>query len=55
MFTTSKHGKNITKIQLEFEPSDIAFHEYKPLTFVALDKSDSDRKVRTYWILKLLT
>lgn len=45
MFTTSDHGRNISKIQLDFEPSDLSFHEFKPLTFVALDKNDDQRRV----------
>ncbi|XP_020710796.1 sortilin-related receptor isoform X2 [Athalia rosae] len=45
IFTTWNNGKDITRQILPFHPSDISFHEDDPLTFLALDKLDPERKL----------
>lgn len=47
LFVTNNHGHDIRRIELNFTPSDISFHELQPSVFVVLDKSDPVHKL---WI-----
>ncbi|KAK4886327.1 hypothetical protein RN001_002598 [Aquatica leii] len=47
IFVTKNHGKNITRINVNFIPNDVSFHEYRPDTFVVLQKSTSNSQL---WI-----
>ncbi|KAJ8956181.1 hypothetical protein NQ318_020732 [Aromia moschata] len=47
MYVTTNHGRNFTKRELHFTPSDISFHEHHSSTFVVLDKNDTNQKL---WI-----
>ncbi|KAK9872162.1 hypothetical protein WA026_016216 [Henosepilachna vigintioctopunctata] len=45
IFVTSDYGHNIKRLKLDFSPSDISFHEYKPNTFLVHDKSTPEQLV----------
>lgn len=45
IFTTSNHGRDIQRIQLNFTPSEVVFHELLPSIFFVHDKNDNDKKV----------
>lgn len=46
IFKTEDHGRNISRIQLDFHPSETTFIEDDPYTLLAFDKIDPARKVR---------
>ncbi|KAL3265395.1 hypothetical protein HHI36_009601 [Cryptolaemus montrouzieri] len=39
LFVTSNHGKNIRRINVDFTPTDISFHEYHANTFLVHDEN----------------
>ncbi|KAJ8922708.1 hypothetical protein NQ315_007743 [Exocentrus adspersus] len=47
LYVTKDHGKAFKRIDLDFTPSDVSFHELQPSTFVVLDKNDTNQKL---WI-----
>jgi len=38
IFVTKNFGTNITRISLNFSPSEVSFHEDEPLTFLVYDE-----------------
>nr|CAD7266341.1 unnamed protein product [Timema shepardi] len=48
IYTTTCQG-NLTRIKLNFHPSNITFHEEEPLTFLAYDMVDPEKKL---WVTK---
>lgn len=46
LFYTSDNGQNITRSDLDFHPSELAFDEELPNVYVILDKVDTIRRVR---------
>nr|XP_018900989.1 PREDICTED: sortilin-related receptor-like isoform X1 [Bemisia tabaci] len=47
IFTTMDYGKTIIRYSLPFTPSDVTFHQDKPLVFLSHDKSDPKKQL---WI-----
>ncbi|KAJ8982348.1 hypothetical protein NQ317_013098, partial [Molorchus minor] len=47
MYVTTDYGRNFKRLDLNFTPSDVSFHELHPSTFVVLDKNDTYQKL---WI-----
>ncbi|XP_046432202.1 sortilin-related receptor-like isoform X1 [Neodiprion fabricii] len=45
IFTTWNNGQDIIRQNLPFHPSEISFYEDDPITFLALDKIDPERKL----------
>jgi hypothetical protein len=45
IFVTKNFGRNITRIKLNFSPSEVSFHEDEPLTFLAYDKTSPTKDV----------
>ncbi|XP_024940142.1 sortilin-related receptor isoform X2 [Cephus cinctus] len=45
IFITTDNGKNITRVKLPFQPSEISFHEENPNIFLILDKVNRTRKL----------
>lgn len=45
IFVTSNHGRDVKRIDLDFTPSEVQFHDYLPGTFAVLDKVDPTQKV----------
>ncbi|XP_044254445.1 sortilin-related receptor-like isoform X1 [Tribolium madens] len=45
LYVTANHGRDIKRIDLDFTPSDVSFHELQPSVFVVLDKVDSVHKL----------
>jgi hypothetical protein len=45
IFVTKNYGRNITRINLSFTPSEVSFHEDEPLTFLVYDKVNSTKQV----------
>ncbi|XP_063978327.1 sortilin-related receptor-like [Diachasmimorpha longicaudata] len=43
IFITSDNGKNITRVDLQFHPSEISFYDKSPSIVLALDKIDPER------------
>ncbi|KAF5282013.1 hypothetical protein FQA39_LY00537 [Lamprigera yunnana] len=39
IFVTKNHGKNITRLDVDFTPNDVSFHEFRQDTFIVLQKS----------------
>lgn len=48
IFTTMDYGKTIIRYSLPFTPSDVTFHQDKPLVFLSHDKSDPKKQVSTF-------
>ncbi|XP_076274083.1 sortilin-related receptor-like [Rhynchophorus ferrugineus] len=51
LYVTTNHGKNFTRIQLNFTPSELSFLELSRSTFVILDKNDTQNRL---WITENL-
>ncbi|XP_046384183.1 sortilin-related receptor-like [Ischnura elegans] len=49
IYTTADHGKNFEMIKLKFHPTYICFNKEEPLTFLAYDKIDPQKKL---WVTK---
>ncbi|XP_046384462.1 sortilin-related receptor-like isoform X2 [Ischnura elegans] len=49
IFSTTNHGKYFEMVKLKFHPTDISFNEEEPLTFLAYDKIDPQKKL---WVTK---
>ncbi|XP_046384175.1 sortilin-related receptor-like isoform X2 [Ischnura elegans] len=49
IYTTKDHGKHFEMVKLKFHPTDISFNEEEPLTFLAYDKIDPQKKL---WVTK---
>jgi len=45
IFTTNDYGKTIKRQSVDFEITDLAFHEEEPETIIILDASNDERKV----------
>lgn len=45
LFVTTNHGRNITRLNVSFTPSEVSFHEYQPQTFLVLHKSEQKQQV----------
>jgi hypothetical protein len=55
IFVTKNYGRNITRINLAFSPSEVSFHEDEPLTFLVFDKVDPIKRVSLRYLLELTT
>jgi hypothetical protein len=53
IFVTKNYGRNITRINLTFSPSEVSFHEDETLTFLVFDKVDSVKRVSLRHLLEL--
>ncbi|XP_046384186.1 sortilin-related receptor-like isoform X2 [Ischnura elegans] len=49
IYSTTDHGKHFEMVKLKFHPTDISFDEEEPLTFLAYDKIDPQKKL---WVTK---
>ncbi|XP_046384173.1 sortilin-related receptor-like [Ischnura elegans] len=49
LYTTKDHGKHFEMVKLKFHPTDISFNEEEPLTFLAYDKIDPQKKL---WLIQ---
>jgi hypothetical protein len=45
IFVTKNYGRNITRIDLLFSPSEVSFHEDEPLIFLVYDKVVATKRV----------
>lgn len=53
IFVTKNFGRNITRFNLNFFPSEVSFHEDEPLTFLVYDKVVPTKQVRFRFLDKL--
>jgi hypothetical protein len=53
IFVTTNYGRNITRINLTFSPSEVSFHEDETLTFLVFDKVDPVKRVSLRYLLEL--
>jgi hypothetical protein len=45
IFTTNDYGKTVRRQNVEFEISELVFHEEEPETIIVLDENSGERKV----------
>lgn len=45
IFTTNDYGKTVKRQNVEFEISELVFHEEEPETIIVLDENSGERKV----------
>ncbi|KAF2902543.1 hypothetical protein ILUMI_03643 [Ignelater luminosus] len=45
LFVTTNYGRNITRLDASFTPSEVSFHEYQPQTFLVLHKSEQKQQL----------
>lgn len=53
IFVTKDYGRNITRMNVTFSPSEVSFHEDEPLTFLVFDKVDPIKRVSLRYLLEL--
>lgn len=50
IFVTTNYGHNVTRMNVNFTPNEVSFHEYESQVFLVLQKTDQKRQVRYFLI-----